>query len=83
MVFETRYIVSICCIALLTFAVTCFVTFDFLVDLARFATLAFLVDQRLKPMSNVIEADLVEFNELQDAVNDYLNANDSSKANAM
>ena len=66
-----------------TFAVTCFVTFEFLVDLTRFATFAFLVDQRLKPMSNVIEADLVEFNELQDAVNDYLNANDSSKANAM
>ena len=39
--------------------------------------------QRLRPMSNVIDADLEEFKELQKVVSDYLNANDSSKANAM
>ena len=34
-------------------------------------------------MSDVIDADLEEFEELQKIVSDYLNANDSSKANAM
>ena len=39
--------------------------------------------QRLRSMSDVIDADLEEFEELQKIVSDYLNANDSSKANAM
>lgn len=34
-------------------------------------------------MSGVIQADLEEFDELQDLVSGYLHANDSSMANAM
>ena len=36
--------------------------------------------QRLQVVSNVIEADLEGFTELQHAISDYLDANDSSKA---
>eukprot|EP00904_Undaria_pinnatifida_P012659 jgi/Undpi1/8523/HiC_scaffold_25.g10990.m1 len=39
--------------------------------------------KRLEPVSDVIEADLGEFQELQNVISEYLNANDSSQANAM
>eukprot|EP00904_Undaria_pinnatifida_P012460 jgi/Undpi1/8344/HiC_scaffold_25.g10812.m2 len=39
--------------------------------------------KRLQSMSGVIQADLEEFDELQDLVSGYLHANDSSMANAM
>lgn len=39
--------------------------------------------QRLRSMSDVIDGDVEEFQKLQKVVSDYLNANGSSKANAM
>ena len=62
-----------------------------LIDLARFGRpfICFLCfrcstrSQRLEPVSDVIEADLGEFQELQNVISEYLNANDSSQANAM
>lgn len=39
--------------------------------------------QMLRPVSDEMEADLEQFGKLQNVISDYLNGNDSSKANAM